>query len=350
MNVEVLNYNNCGAADCEKVKELIQNNYNINVKKAEKVKSVYKIETVDKTYCFKVSRYDIKQFAFIIEAILFLYKKGFKGILPIYKTYDEKDYINTEDGYGFLCDWVDSRQVNFNNPVELRLCVETLGDLHTLSRGFNPSGVPRVRDVYGKWIDKFQKRYDELLCFKTHAASLNNPREFDSLYLQYFDAYLKQAYNAIQNLKNSNYEILMKKEKSLGEICHHDTANHNFLITESLDIYLVDFDYCILDTHLHDLASIIIRNLRYGNWNYSNMEFILDNYSKKIPVDENDLYLIYCFMEFPQDFWQIGLQYYVEKQKWTEGNFLRRLKKTTADFKERNEFLKEFYSRVSKDN
>ncbi len=74
MNVEVLNRNSCDAAGCEKVKELIQSNYNINVKKAEKVKSVYKIETAEKTYCFKVSRYDIKQFAFIIEAILFLYK------------------------------------------------------------------------------------------------------------------------------------------------------------------------------------------------------------------------------------------------------------------------------------
>lgn len=71
------------------------------------------------------------------------------------------------------------------------------------------------------------------------------------------------------------------------------------------------------------------------------MEFILDNYSNKIPINEYERYLIFCFMEFPQDFWQIGLQYYVEKQLWGEDFFIKKLHRIVEDSRDRMEFIKE---------
>jgi CotS family spore coat protein len=105
---------------------------------------------------------------------------------------------------------------------------------------------------------------------------------------------------------------------------------------------MIDFDYCIVDSFLHDLSSIIIRCLKYGHWNFDTLDFIIDTYSQNTKVDNKDLYLIFCFMEFPQDFWQVGLQYYVEKQPWSEEVFIKRLRRIVGDCKERMEFMGEF--------
>ncbi|WDC85020.1 hypothetical protein PL321_05665 [Caloramator sp. mosi_1] len=96
-----------------------------------------------------------------------------------------------------------------------------------------------------------------------------------------------------------------------------------------------------MDTHLHDLSSLLIRNLRYGNWDIKLFNFILNEYGRYVPVTLEEVNLIFCFMEFPQDFWQVGLQYYVEKQPWTEENFLKRLNRVVLDCENRFKFLDE---------
>lgn len=323
--------------------ETIENKYNIKVDNIEKHKNVYKVYSKDKIYCLKVSKYDFEQFDFIISAIKHLIKNGFEGILQIINTEEGQDFIKLDTGYAFLTDWVESRHADFKNMVELKHSVETLANLHIKSRGFEHKKV-KGRSLYGKWINKFQKRLNEMLYFKSVIISKDEKTEFDDLYLKYFDLHYKQGFEAIKRLNASSYFEIIEEHKKYKGFCHHDSANHNFLIDKDFKFYIIDFDYCVLDTHLHDLSSIIIRSLRYGNWNMKTMEYIIDAYSNIIPIRYDEKYLIFCFMSFPQDFWQVGFQYYVEKQPWDEEFFVKKLKKTTDDQRERFEFLNEFES------
>lgn len=323
----------------ENIREIIEQNYAIKVLELEKIKNVYKIKTDDGYKCFKISRYGIEQFNFIVSAIQHLLNQGFEAVLPFVFTKEGDRFIKLNEGYGFLLDWIESREANFKNPVELKMCVDTLSRLHLASRGFNSGLGARGRRYFGKWIDKFQKRCDEILYFKAIIMNKDKFTEFDNIFLKNFDFNYKQGLKAIKDLKESNYFEIMERHKELCEFCHHDSANHNFLITPELNMYMIDFDYCILDSHLHDLASIIIRNLKHGNWNFETLEFIVAAYNENITIYDDELYLIYCFMEFPQDFWQVGLQYYVEHQPWDEEFFLRKLSRIVKDSKEKAEFL-----------
>ncbi|EYE89776.1 spore coat protein [Fervidicella metallireducens AeB] len=322
------------------MKELLEEKYNIQILEIEKIKNVYKIKTTSGLKCFKSSKYDLGQFTFIMSAIKHLMDKGFESVIPYENTVDGEGYIAYNDRYGFLSDWVDAREANFKNPIELKMCVETLSKMHLYSREFELENGEKGRDYYGKWVKKFKKRCDELLYFKAIIKDKDVQSEFDSIYLKYFDSHYKQGISSVRDLEESEYFRIMEDHRKTMGFCHHDTANHNFLISPDFNVYMIDFDYCILDSHLHDLASIIIRNLRYGNWDMELMEYIIDIYSNRITLTEEEKYLIYCFMEFPQDFWQVGLQYYVEKQPWEESIFLKRLKKTVEDSRERMEFLK----------
>lgn len=325
----------------ENIKEFVEANYDFIVNDVKQIKNAYKINTNEGYKCLKVSKYDIGQFKFIMEAIRYLIKNGYRSVLHPYITRNGEDFIKLPWGYGYLCDWIEAREADFKNPVELRLCVEALSDLHFTSRGFTAPSESRGRNNYGRWLKKFKKRCDELLYFKALIKSRDKLSEFDKNYLKYFDIHYRQGLKTLLDIDGSRYFEVMEEHKRLSSLCHHDSANHNFLINKDLNIYMIDFDYCMLDTHIHDLSSIIIRNLKYGHWSMYTMEFILDIYSNRISINEDERYLIFCFMEFPQDFWQIGLQYYVEKQPWGEEFFLKKLHRIVGDSRDRMEFIKE---------
>lgn len=325
----------------EKFVSLIENSYGLQIYNLEKIKNAYKLETSSGLKCMKRSNYDLEQYKFIMNAMQHLINNEYEHILHIENTIKGESYIKMDNAYGFLCDWIESEEVNFDKHTELKLCIESLGKLHIYSRGFDFKCKNQIRNLYGKWIKRMKKRCDEMLYFKMIIENKKCKREFDNIYLDYFDEYYYEALKAVKELMESDYQELMITHKSLSGFCHHDTANHNFIITPQKNIYLIDFDYCIYDSHLHDLGSIIIRNLRHGKWSVKRMGFIIKQYNEIINLNEKELEVLRCFIEFPQDFWQIGLQYYIEKLKWEEEIFLKRLRRIVEDFAYRRVFLKE---------
>ena len=134
----------------------------------------------------------------------------------------------------------------------------------------------------------------------------------------------------------------MQSEIEKHGFCHHDYAHHNVLIGEKDDVNIIDFDFCILDSHLHDLSSLIIRVMKNGKWDIRNAMHILNVYNLTNNVDKLDIPIMAAFMEYPQEYWQIGIQYYWEKQPWGEEFFLKKLEKIYEDEYDRQDFLEEF--------
>lgn len=330
-----------GVDKMEKLASVIENNYGFKVYNITKVKNAYKIDTDQGLKCFKHSNYDIKQYEFIIGAMQYLINNGYKHILNLQSTVNGEKYIENKYGFGFICDWIKSNEVNFDNEMELKLSIECLSELHIASRGFKFDYKCEIRNLYGKWIKRFKRRCDELLYFKAIIKNKYFKSEFDRLYLSYFDEYYSQALKAVREFVDSKYFQIMEHHRAVSGFCHHDTANHNFLITPHNKIFLIDFDYCVYDSNLHDLASILIRNLRHGNWCVKRMAFILEIYNNNNKLNRDEADILRCFIAFPQDFWQIGLQYYIEKQKWEEEIFLKRLNRILDDTLKRKEFLKD---------
>nr|DAD54205.1 TPA_exp: spore coat protein, CotS family [Clostridium autoethanogenum DSM 10061] len=193
-----------------------------------------------------------------------------------------------------------------------------------------------------KWIDTFKTRESEILDFKKRILKKDHKEEFDILYLNSMEKEISIAEKSIKDLKKTRYLDEMKQEILNNGFCHHDYANHNILIDTEGEINIIDFDYCILDTHLHDLASLLIRRMKNGKWNMNNASFIVDAYSTINVVKTEHIPIMSAFMEFPQGYWQLGIQYYWEKQPWGEEAFIKKLKRILGDTRERLEFIDEF--------
>ena len=135
----------------------------------------------------------------------------------------------------------------------------------------------------------------------------------------------------------------MDREVKKRGFCHHDFAHHNILIDKDQQINIIDFDYCILDTHIHDLASLLIRVMKDGKWNNKTGDLIINNYREVLEVTDDELKIMKYFIMFPQSFWQIGLQYYWEQQPWNEEVFINKIIRYLEDVEYREIFLDEYF-------
>ncbi|MBD7912615.1 CotS family spore coat protein [Clostridium cibarium] len=326
------------------IKNLIKEKYNLNIKSIEQVKNTYKIDAEEGRYCIKIIKYQFSHFYFILSAILYLQKRGFSKIPDILKTKDGEYYIEFLGYYAYLTEWIPARESNFDDDIELAKVSEKLAELHECSEGFSVTKDMKPRIGWFSWIDVFNTRKEEIRDFEKRINQKAYKSNFDLLYKSCIDEEVDRADKCIRGLKDSNYIELMEREVLKRGFCHHDYAHHNILFSEKGDIYIIDFDYCIMDTHLHDLASLLIRAMKNGKWNNKNAEIIVNSYSKVKRISQDEMKLMKYFINFPQSFWQIGIQKYWEQQPWEDEFFLNRLTRYIEDREEREAFIEEFFS------
>ncbi len=322
--------------------KLVEEAYGLKVREVQSIKNVFRIKTDCGVKCVKRAHMSPSFFLFIYSAVNHLKEKGYEGVIP-YDTTTDGGICVPDDGYVYyMLDWVDAKECRYRKEEELRMAIKAAAELHKASAGYVPPGDARPRILYRKWIDRCKRKSAELLEFGKTIGGKGSMDDFDGIFSEHLDYYRQQAEESTAMIRESLYMEISGDSERIGEFCHHDLANHNFLITEEGRVYLIDFDYCIMDTRLHDLSSLIIRNMRYGIWDIGKAYDILNEYSGIYPVSGKEIEVIKAFMTFPQDFWQVGLQYYVEKQPWAIEYFIMRLSRIVNDREIREKFLKEF--------
>lgn len=327
------------------VLETISKKYGIEVKELEKIKNAYKITTDEGVYCFKIIKYNYGHFLFLFNAMKHLQKNGFETVPEFILTKEGKDFVWIDNNRAYLTPWVIAREANYDNPIDIEIASRKLADLHVKSRGFEVTDEMNPRVGWLRWVEIFKTRKDEILDFKRRIEAKGSKSEFDQLYISYMDEELDRATKAIDNLINSNYFDVMMQQVSKMGFCHHDYAHHNVLIGKENLVNIIDFDYCILDTYLHDLCSLLIRRMKDGKWSIENAEEIIMYYNEVNPIAQRDIPIMAGFMEFPQAYWQLGIQYYWEEQPWGEEFFIKKLEKIHEDREYRQEFIEEFRSK-----
>ncbi len=321
------------------IESVVKNNYDITPKSIEKIKNVFKIYDGNEFFILKIVNETESRFLFILEVFKHLDKNGFYSIPKLIFTKEKKSFISLEGKNVYLMKYLNGRLCNFFNPFDLKIATENLANIHLSSRCFN-SKYDFIHNIsnWFKWIPNFLNKTEQLKRFKELIKEKQDKTEFETIYLENIDKSIDIAKKACDNLINSEYISIMKEHVKLREFCHHDYANHNILINNE-KAYTIDFDYCILDSHLHDLSSLILRSMRYGYWDVDKAYEIINNYSFYIKISKEELITMCNFMTFPQPFWQVGLQYFCEHQPWNEEVFLKKLHRFLDDLDDRNEFI-----------
>lgn len=152
--------------ESSQVAELISDFYELDASDIEKIKNVYKVKVSDNFYCLKTINYEYGHFLFILSAIKHLQNRGFDRIPEIIQNKYGEEYVRFEQGYAYLTPWINARESNYDNPIDLKNAAMKLSELHKYSRGFEITSDMKPRIGWFKWIDKFSERTEDIIKFK----------------------------------------------------------------------------------------------------------------------------------------------------------------------------------------
>lgn len=315
----------------------IFDSYNIKVDDIVPIRSVYILYTDMGVKILKKISYSIDELEFVNAAVNHIINNGYDYVVNFMETANGDYYIKRQDGLYVMLNLVEGREADFQNPLDVAMVSRSLCRMHKSTT--NIQDVIEKRNNLYKWISSFKKRAVELLKFKEISELHEIKSDFDKLYLEYVDTYYNQAVKSVEFLKDSSYEKLCDEVSKSKNICHHDLAYHNILIDNDNNVYFVDFDYCIVDLRIHDIGNLIAKSIKYCNWDFEKAESIIENYCSIDELKKEELNVLYGFLTFPQDFYEISRQYYMKTKNWDEEDFLSRLEKKAGYCSDRNAFL-----------
>lgn len=318
----------------------------LKVKQIIPVRSVYRIVTDKGFFCLKRLRFPIEDMNYIFAAVEHLRERGFSNTFRIIKQKNGDDFISFKGDKYFLTEWIDGRECDFLNPLDIDAAIEVLARLHNAAEGYAPALYPESRCYYGKWPENFRRRIDEMKLIKEQVLAKPEKSDMDGIYLDYVDMCISDGEEALLLLNKTDYQGLSEEAAKKGGFIHHDFAHHNILHTFDGRTYVVDFDYCIMDIRIHDIGSLIIRNMKKTNWDMDKALDILESYDRRNPISNKELSVLVPFLLFPQDFWMISRQYYIERKPWDEEDYVDKMSTKSEYTLMRRKFIEEYEKRV----
>ncbi|MEG0128451.1 CotS family spore coat protein [Clostridium sp.] len=300
------------------------------------IRSVYMLKTDKGMKILKKIMYDIDELKFIYESLSYI-RKTYSNIVNFKLSSDGNPYVQDETGIYVVLDIIEGRECVFENPVDLKYTAKHLAKLHLAGENIDSFHEKRYRS--GRLLDKYNGTLDNLKKFKEIASMHVNKKDFDKLYLSYADYYIACIYNSIEAIQGSKYA---KYSRNKYVLCHHDLAHHNIIIDNDNDVHFLDFDYSLIDLPMHDLSNIIVKAVKHNRWDIDISKTILNHYREEKPMNEDEMNILYGYLAFPKDFYDIATSYYFRNRDWEEDEFLEKLKRKSEYKDDRERFLINF--------
>ncbi|HYH02893.1 MAG TPA: CotS family spore coat protein [Bacillota bacterium] len=315
--------------------------YSFEIQQVWQHRKIWRLDTTSGSKYLKRSKLNSEDLIFIHEAVEYLYQQGFAQVPRFKLTRKGEPFIRVGAELYVLTDWYQGRELDFQVLMDLKQACGLLAKFHQAGRGFKPS-CPDFRTAWLNWPNKWEIRIRELEEFRVLAQSEKDTSPFSQLYLRHFEPFYRQANRSYEQLHASPYRQVATEAANQRSFCHHDFSGRNLIRTDDGPIIMIDFDYCLQDLRIHDLINLLVRNLKHSAWQNELGRFILAQYHQIAPLTLEELQVMLVLLSWPQDFWQIGLQYYKEKLPWPPERFIKKLERKIEQRFERERFLNEF--------
>lgn len=319
----------------------IADQYGLEISNAVEHRKVWRLQTPCGVKYMKKSKLSPAELRFIHEALEHLHRCGFNQAVRYLLNRNGEPFLQTGSSLYVLTDWYEGHELNFQILMDLKQAASLLARFHLASRGFEPENPPTGRTGWSDWLTQWEQRIRQLREFRALACG-DRESTFSRLFLRYFELFYRQANASCQSLCHSPYNQVAQAASCQCGFCHHDYSSRNLLRTWNCQLMMIDFDYCLRDIRIHDLVNLLVRNLKHLDWQTEISRFILTEYHRVSPLEPEELRVMHVILSWPQDFWQLGLQYYHEKLPWPPERFVKKLESRIAMRFHRERFLKQF--------
>lgn len=275
----------------------------ITLIQGDSIKTVWKVRTAAGALCLKRLKQTVDKARFSVNAQIYIRNSGGKvpGVMPG----RDGSPIAEHNGQLFvLYEWLDGRDLNFENRDDLKTAIQGLAAFHKASRGYVPEAGCRVSTKLGKWPEQYRSMLNRMSSWKSEAESRASRPDY-SAYLKYADLMLEIGGLALEALGTSRYGVLTAEGSPFVVLCHQDFGKGNVLACSD-GVFVLDLDGVTFDLPARDLRKLIGKNAEAANrWDESAMGGILEWYEAVFPLDSEVRQALYADLLFPH--WFFGL-------------------------------------------
>lgn len=236
-----------------------------------------------------------------------LRQNGFRDISRSYRALDGEPFFRY-DGVLYLLEEVMPQGVLEEDSEKTFLRgADTLGRMHKAAKGlqsaaarWEPDRLPRL----------YAKRRGELAKVRRRNDKRGSYDAIDLLLLRYYDQYMTQTAEAEELLQQGEYEAAVLRAETEGGFCHNAFKGEALRLDEKGRIYVGNFDKCITELPLLDLASYLRRYWKKTGGTAAGVIAMLESYGRHCPLSEKDLLLLQGMLVYPEKFLRLVNEYY----------------------------------------
>ncbi|MGV3026183.1 CotS family spore coat protein [Clostridium thermobutyricum] len=321
------------------------NNIGVKVKDVQPLRKVFILKTEEGDKILKKVDYDQNKINFIEKSLKYI-NKTYPNTMRLNKFSNEENYIKWKDEFYIVMDKITGIEASCTNPIDLEICAKSIAKLHKASKGLkNSLEKENSMVIMGEDLVKsYSEAREDLLEIKKFVCSYKYKNEFDSLFIENVDRYVKEIEECERLLSKSNYNN-MKDDEDILALCHNDLAHHNFLI-ENGEVNIIDFDYSSINLRCVDLSDLILKWIKNSAFDIDKAKFIIDSYDEVNPIRKDELELIKILLAFPRDIYSIIRVYYHKEKSWEYESYLNKFKVKLENDIYRKSFLKEYNEKI----
>lgn len=274
----------------------------LSVIQSGSIKTVWKFEYQNKAYCLKRLKQPLDKVLFSVNAQIYIKNSG--GNVPgIILDKNNEPIVKFDNQLFAVYEWLDGKDLNFNDPEHLSLAIEGLAKFHIASKGYAAKEGARVSSKLGKWPNQYESMKNKLIAWKDIAGTQTSPQH--KSYLVCVDSVIDLADQAIMLIDKSLYHELTSETSNAPVLCHQDYGKGNALLT-SEGVVVIDLDGVTFDLPSRDLRKIIGKISENKNcWNKRTVDDILSWYSNINKITDDEKKVLYIDLLFPH--WFFGL-------------------------------------------
>lgn len=282
---------------------------------------------------------------------------------------NNNDEIITEDGAGnkyVLKNWFPGEECNLRNEGDVSAAVTNLALLHSMLREVPLTNEQIERNTCVDLIEVFEKRSRELKRVRGYIREKRKKNEFELCYLNCYEDFYEQSITATKILSESNYISMMSEAIDHRYICHGNYTYHNIIMintaqvgysnwkpaynTEyvsvaefknkgSINMATTNFDKSYIGIQITDLYLFIRKVMEKNDWDIDLGSRIVNTYTDIIPVDKDEMKLLYVLLLYPEKFWKITNFYYNGKKSWVPQRNIQKLIGIQEQMLRKKEFM-----------
>lgn len=287
------------------------NSNDISIIQSGTIKTVWKIKYNNSLLCLKRLRQSYDKASFSVNAQIYIKSKG--GNVPgILLTVDKKAILQYNDELFVLYEWMDGRELNFNNNSDLAYAIKGLAAFHLASKGYTPDASYRISSKINKWPNQYESMGNKLKKWKEDAYDRKSSNPYFS-YIQTVDSMLVLSDNAQRLIAASHYNELSANNES-QVLCHQDYGTGNALLGKN-GVIILDLDGVTLDFPMRDLRKLIFKYEEpFGKWQSKMLSDIVDWYSEINPLSLEEKEILYIDLLFPHRFYGLVKNIFISEK------------------------------------